>query len=206
MQKTWTHIQHPLSTNARRPWDRNTMKGYPPPFSSAGAWFWFKRVLFYLQWDIRSFLWPTRFISPLPAFHFPYSSSKPCLHSFQDSQTHGRLISIQIIKAFQPGCVVHPFLNLFWDATLCCVITSFISPRATAHTWSELDARSWKQGHTRPMDQKSIAGNHDKWGARPGVRKQSWTNQPFIRVAIVALLWPQWVALCMHVCCVEIDR
>lgn len=138
------------------------------------------------------------------AIHLPFTSLpfsvvifSPCLLSFQNSWTLGRLISIQIIKALQPGWVVHPVLNLFWDATLCCVITYFISPTVRAHTWSQLDGSGWKQSQMRPMDQKSIADDHDKWGARPGVRKPSWTNQPFIQGTIGALLWPQWVALCV---------
>lgn len=69
-----------------------------------------------------------------PVFHI--HPLPPCLLSFQDSRTLGRLISSQIIKALQPGLVVHPVLDLFWDAIVCCVITSFVSSSITAHAWS----------------------------------------------------------------------
>lgn len=101
------------------------------------ARFRFKSVRFYVQRDIRSFL-------PAYAIHLPTTTLlysifilfPPCLLSFQDSRTLGRLISSQIIKALQPGLVVHPVLDLFWDAIVCCVITSFVSSSITAHAWS----------------------------------------------------------------------
>lgn len=77
----------------------------------------------------------------LPSTTLPYSSSPYTSFSFHDSRTLGRLISNRtVIKALQPGLVVNPVLDLFWDAIICCVITSSVSPSVTARAWSELDA------------------------------------------------------------------
>lgn len=75
----------------------------------------------------------------LPHTSLPFSIFIFCpgLLSLQGSRTLGRLISSQIIKALQPGLVVYPVLDLFWDAIVCRVITSFVSPTVAVHAWSQ---------------------------------------------------------------------
>lgn len=87
-------------------------------------------------------VFPTAYTIHLSSTTLPCSIFilSPCLLSFRDSRTLGRLISSQIIKALQPGLVVHPVLDLFRDAIICCVITSFVLPSVTAFAWSEVNA------------------------------------------------------------------
>lgn len=173
------------------------------------AWFRFKSVRFYLQWDIRSFLRPARFISLLPPFRIPYSSSPYTSFSFHDSRTLGRLISNRtVIKALQPGLVVNPVLDLFWDAIICCVITSSVSPSVTARAWSELDAGGWKQGCFEAHGSEINCG----WSWQ--MRRKAWRTGAVMNKSAFYPSGHRGPALDssmtgfvrMRVCCVEIDR